>query len=694
MTQIPQTTIHLQAEGVLILPQASLKTESRNENWYEVSAATSSKPAEVIIFDSIGGWGISARQLLSEVRDAGLFSAPAVDIRIHSPGGSVLDGFAIYNTLARLTGAVNIYIDGMAASMASVIAMLPNATVHIPENAWIMIHNPWGGMMGDANEMREYADFLDGHTKNILSAYAQKTGLDDAELRTMMDAETWMTGSEAVEKGFADVLLPEMAIAASINNNVMKEFSKMPEAAKNWFAPHAQTTQQPTQSPPQPQQPQQPAATVDIGDVAARAMQMMQEKDAQRRVAVANVFEKFPAFQTLKAECENDMLCTDVVARERLMDAMGAQCQPLGGWTPYADNGNVVGDCVKNIIMARSGKGVREKDNPYSGMTLAELARVSLTDRGVGVAGQGRYEIVGMAFTHDSSDFPYILMDVATKSALAGWDESTETFDQWTRSGTLPDFKAAHRVGIDSFPTLREVRPGAEYKYVTVGDRGAKIILATYGELFSINRQAIINDDLSFITTVPSGMGSAAKATIGDLVYDVLISNPEFDGLPLFDAERGNLINGVLSIKALSDARSQMKRQKSETGRHLNISPEFLLVPTVQETLADQLLHSISIPGAEYNANIKNPVQNMATIIADPRLDDADENAWYLTAAKGRDTIEVAYLDGNAAPVVESTDGFTVDGVTMKVRIDAGVAPMDYRGLLKSTGTVAAKSSK
>jgi hypothetical protein len=277
-------------------------------------------------------------------------------------------------------------------------------------------------------------------------------------------------------------------------------------------------------------------------------------------------------------------------------------------------------------------------------------------------------------------------MDVATKSALAGWDLAAETFDLWTRAGTLPDFKAAHRVGIDAFPTLREVRPGAEYKYATVGDMGAKIILATYGELFSINRQAIINDDMSFITTIPAAMGSAAKATIGDLVYGTLTSNPTFGDDSLFSIDRGNLITGALDIPTLSDARSQMKRQKSESGRHLNILPAFLLVPTVQETLADQLLHSISIPGQEYNANIKNPVQNMAEIIAEPRLDDASEDEWYLAAAKGRDTIEVAYLDGNAAPVVESTNGFTVDGVTMKVRIDAGVAPMDYRGLLKSTG--------
>ncbi|MBF0035803.1 Clp protease ClpP [Citrobacter freundii] len=690
MTQIQRTTIPSHPGSQLITPRGSVQATNQSDSWYEVRAAANGRPAEILIYDSIGGWGVSARQLINEVRDADLFSASAVDIRIHSPGGSVLDGFAIYNTLSRLTGEVNIYIDGMAASMASVIAMLPNATVSIPENAWVMIHNPWGGMMGNADELREYADLLGRHGKNMITAYAKKTRLPDAELQTMMDAETWMTGAEAVEKGFANVLLPAMEMAASINDKVTKEFSKMPEAAKQWFTPRANANQ-PQNAAPQhqaaQQQPaQEPIAQIDMAAITAAAMAMMQKKEQDRRSAVAKVFEKFPAYSALRATCESDMTCTDAVARERLMDALGAECQPLGGWHVHAGNGNIVGDSVKNIIMARAGKAEREKENRYSGMTLGELARVSLTDRGIGVAGMGRFEIVGMAFTHDSSDFSYILMDVATKSALTGWDEAAETFDQWTRTGTLPDFKEAHRVGIDSFPTLRQVRPGAEFKYATVGDRGAKIALATYGELFSINRQAIINDDMSFITTVPAAMGSAAKSTVGDLVYGVLTGDTQFDGSDLFSAARNNLVSGALSVESLSDARAQMKRQKTESGRHLNISPAFLLVPTVQETLADQLLHSLSVPGSDMNANIKNPIQNMATIVADPRLDDVSEDAWYLTAAKGRDTIEVAYLDGNAAPYVESTNGFTVDGVTMKVRIDAGVAPMDYRGLMKSTG--------
>ncbi|ELI7109622.1 Clp protease ClpP [Salmonella enterica] len=670
-----------------LAPRASAPVRTgTGEGWYEIRAAANGAPAEILIFEEIGAWGISARRLINDIADADLFSAAAVDIRIHSPGGSVLDGFAIFNTLRRLSGVVNIYIDGLAASMASVIAMLPGAQVHIPENAWVMIHNPWGGAWGDAAELREYADLLERHEKNIVNAYVNKTGIDAEEIKTLMASETWLTGAEAVEKGFANVLLPEVEMAACINDNITKEFSHMPQAVQRFFKPRATgAQQQPAAQQPAQQPAEPPAAQQDAATIATQAIEIMAARETERKTAVTAVFANFPAFAALQNSCLADTSCTDTVARQRLLDELAQGAAPAGGAHIFAGNGNLVGDSIKNIIMSRAGYEKREADNRYSGMTLAELARASLTDRGVGVSGLGRLEVVGMAFTHSNGDFGNILMDVAHKSALAGWEDAGETFDVWTRKGELTDFKTAHRVGLDSFPALREVRPGAEYKYVTLSDTGATIALATYGELFSIDRQAIINDDLSMLTRIPHSMGAAAKSTIGDLVYALLVNNPKFGDKPLFHTDRGNFIDSPLSAAALATGRAMMKKQKNGS-RHLNIRPAFLLVSTANESLADQIINSTSVPGAENNSGISNPVRGMSEIVAEPRFDDSNEQQWYLAAAQGRDTVEVAYLDGNDAPIIESTSGFTVDGVTMKVRIDAGVSPMDYRGLLKSTG--------
>jgi phage major head subunit gpT-like protein len=145
------------------------------------------------------------------------------------------------------------------------------------------------------------------------------------------------------------------------------------------------------------------------------------------------------------------------------------------------------------------------------------------------------------------------------------------------------------------FPSLRQVREGAEYKYITTQDKGETIALATYGEIFSITRQAIINDDLNQLTDVPMKMGRAAKATIGDLVYAVLTGNGKLsDGKALFHADHANLSAGAISVDSLDKARQNMRKQK-EGERALNIRPAYMLVPVGLETLASQTIKSASV---------------------------------------------------------------------------------------------------
>ena len=671
-----------------INPRASLAgvDAANGQCWYEIRALSAGR-VEIFLYDVIGGWGITAQQFVSDCKEAGVFDASAVDLHIHSPGGDVMQGFAIYNTLSRLKAKVDIWVDGVAASMASMIVCLPGATVHMPENAWIMVHKPWGGIAGDSDDMRDYAAWLDRNEALMLSAYMNKTGLGQEELEAMLKAETWLNGAEAVGKGFADTLEPELQAAACVNENKLKDYQNMPEQIKSLFGPRAEAPASQLQQNAPAQEPEPQMANVDISALAYQLQQQMQTANAERVSAVSAVFEAFPAFASLKAECVSDFSCSAEQARDRLLQALAAGTTPSAGPGAvhvYAGNGNLVGDSIRAAIMSRAGFAQAEKDNAYNGYTLRELARASLVDRGIGIAGQSApMAMVGLAFTHSSSDFGNILMDVAHKAALQGWDEASENFDKWTRKGTLTDFKTAHRVGLETFSTLRKVLPGAEYKYVTLKDRGELIALATYGELFSIDRQTIINDDLDMLTRIPMAMGAAARTTVGDLVWAVLTSNPKMsDGKPLFHAEHGNLVTADLSIEGLDAGRKAMLLQKSGD-RRLNIRPAFMLTPVAIESRANQLIKSASVPGADANSGIINPIQNFATVLSEARLDDSSPTDYYLVAAQGRDTIEVAYLDGIDTPYLEQQQGFTVDGAAFKVRIDAGVAPLDWRGMVK-----------
>jgi phage major head subunit gpT-like protein len=344
-------------------------------------------------------------------------------------------------------------------------------------------------------------------------------------------------------------------------------------------------------------------------------------------------------------------------------------------------------------LMHKAGLKGGER-NEFTSLSLSELARESIVMAGGNGRFTNRTEMIGHAFTmagtHTTSDFANILANIMGKSALQGWQEAPETYDMWTRKGILSDFKATKRVGVGLLGVLPALTEGEDYQYGTVGDRGEPITLATYGKMLRLSRQAIINDDLSLLGTIPAKMGRAARATIGNLVYAVLTGNPTMsDTVALFHSTHANLAGTgtVISTTSIGAARAAMRVQKeSATSQPLNIIPKYLIVPAALEMVAKQTIMSTVDPAANKGHAI-NPVNNSAEIVIDARLDSASATAWYMAAdGQSFDTIEVAYLDGNDAPYLEQQTAWTSDGVEMKVRIDAGVAPLDYRTLYKNPG--------
>ena len=360
-------------------------------------------------------------------------------------------------------------------------------------------------------------------------------------------------------------------------------------------------------------------------------------------------------------------------------------------------------------IMARAGLNGGER-NEYAGMTLRELAAESLRMNGVtrkfndpmtmvmaalhparmGIAFSPRMESI----THSTSDFAEITANVANKSMLKGHEEANETFESWTSRGTLTDFKTARRIDMGHFPSLREVPESAEYKYISTSDRAQTMVLATYGEMFSISRQAIINDDLSVFTRIPNRLGRAARRTVGDLVYALLTDNPTMpDTVALFHANHNNLVAGtpgdVPTVASVDEARVGMATQTDADGNvtALNIRPRFLICPIALEGTARVLAAAQYDPAGTAGTLKPNSVAGTFEVISDARLDTADSAAWYMAADPNAiDTIEVFYLNGVSTPTLEQRDGWNVDGVEYKVRMDAAAQVFDHRGLWKNEG--------
>lgn len=447
------------------------------------------------------------------------------------------------------------------------------------------------------------------------------------------------------------------------------------------------------------------------------------ERERTAGIAALFVPERFrgPEFATLREAAVEGNWSVEQTKDELIALVGRAGAGPLGGGGALTQSedrtarvvGATAGDdsidkfvrgvelaiCVRSQIVT-AAEPVREaREGGFMGMTLAEMAREYLRIAGVETRGLvNRDQIVRRALevrgiiAHGSSDFSAIVENVATKALLIGWTETPETWNRIARVGNLPDFKAASRVGLSEFSNLEIVRENGEYKAGDMTDRKETVQLLTYGRLLGISRQAIVNDDTSAFTMVPRKMGRAAQRKVGDLVYAVLTANPQLnqDSTVLFHADHNNLgTSGVLSVTTVSEARKLMALQTDgeEAAAGLNIPLSKIIVPKSIEDTARVLAESEFDPASTTNSRAPNPVRGFE-VVADPRLDAASVAQWYASAdPQLYDTIECAFLDGQTEPYLETQDGWTTDGVQLKVRIDAAAIPLDFRGLVRNAGT-------
>lgn len=197
--------------------------------WYDIKAAANGKPAALSIYDDIGMWGVTAREFVADLRTV---SGP-LTLELSSLGGSVMEGVAIYNALknyaAQDGNSVNVVVMGVAASIASYIAMA-GTKVSMPSNTYLMVHKPLTGQGGNADDLRDYAELLDKIETNMVKAYAARSGKTEDEIAAMLTAETWLTAQEALDAGFIDEILDPIDATASY------EAERLPENLRALFA--------------------------------------------------------------------------------------------------------------------------------------------------------------------------------------------------------------------------------------------------------------------------------------------------------------------------------------------------------------------------------------------------------------------------------------------------------------------------
>ncbi|GAB2704038.1 ClpP-like prohead protease/major capsid protein fusion protein [Comamonas sediminis] len=673
----------------------------RHKTAISAAAAGVQSAAEVLIYGDIGeSWCDETVAAKDFVREISALDVTELTVRINSYGGSVTDGMAIHNALKRHKAHVVTEVDGCAYSISSLIAQA-GSTRRMASNALMMVHAPWDVVLGNAAVMREYADSLDQYATAMATSFVAK-GVAQADIDAWLadGKDHYFTAQEALAQGLIDEISDPLPIAASahVRDAAQARYSRQPAAV---VQPRAATAAMPTKEnsmdKPETQAVQTSVVAAAPTAVAAQDQQAIVQAalqaDKERRQAIAAQFAPFAQREGVSAllrQCEDDSATTVAAAGQKLLSHMAKGVEPIAGSVvTVADEADVQRAAKVKALLARAGLGKQDGANPYRGHTLLEMARASAARAGVGVG--DKMQVVASAFTHSTSDFPMLLQEVARSAMSQGYTEADETFPLWTRAGTLNDFRPSKRVSLGAFANLDLIPEGGEYKSGTIGESGQSVVLATYGKMFSITRQAIINDDLGAFAAIPRAMGRAAIRTVADLVYAVLNGNPvmDEDGKTLFHADHGNLLPAAgITTDSVDAMQSAMALQKTKDGHVTNVPLKYLLVPVSLRGAANTVRASEFAVGASAKNNtVPNIVRESFEVIADARLDAKSKLAWYGAADPNLyDTVEVNYLDGNQTPYLEQQQGWTVDGTEFKVRIDAGVSPLNFRGLAKNPG--------
>jgi hypothetical protein len=324
----------------------------------------------------------------------------------------------------------------------------------------------------------------------------------------------------------------------------------------------------------------------------------------------------------------------------------------------------------------------------YLGLTIPELARETLRRVGENVTGLGGPELVTRAL-HTTSDFPLILADTVGRTLRASYTAAPSGVRSLARQTTAADFRTKHRLMLDSTGvTLEKVNEHGEFKSGTMAEGEETYKIDTFGRIFGITRQALVNDDVGAFTDLSRRLGNAAAAFEAQFLVDLLTSQsgtgPDMaDGDPLFDTNHGNInttTGAAPSEDTLKAARLAMRKQTGLGGGLIDVTPWAVLVPSDLETATEKVLSTIQAA----KTDDVNPFTSLRLVV-EPRL--TSTTRWYVVAnPASADGLEFAYLAGAAGPQVESQAGFKIDGVEIKVRLDFGAGFVDFRSWYSNAG--------
>lgn len=348
-------------------------------------------------------------------------------------------------------------------------------------------------------------------------------------------------------------------------------------------------------------------------------------------------------------------------------------------------------------------KDVSFDPGEFRGCSPVDLARLSLERARVSVRGLDRMNLVGKAFTHRSTnyqttgDFPVLLENVLGKVLLGSYTAQANTWERFCGTDQVPDFRTSNRYRTGSFPGLDVLAEHAEYKSGIIPD-GAKYPLSTQrlGKMFGLSREAIINDDMGALTQTAVELGKASMRTLENAVYALLAQNgglgpTQSDSQPFFHANRANVnaTGSAISVAGLDADRVVMRAQKDPNGLDfIDLNPNVLLVPDSLKGTAQVINDSQYDPDTANKLQRPNMVRGLfGDIVGSPRLAPTSTRRYLFANPAEAAAIVVVFLEGyGRGPVLESQEGWRIDGVEWKVTLYAKAQMGDPKAAVTNAG--------
>jgi len=342
---------------------------------------------------------------------------------------------------------------------------------------------------------------------------------------------------------------------------------------------------------------------------------------------------------------------------------------------------------AEDVAEKAFGAGACQRAADLRANTLVEVCAAALRLDGR-EAPRGRDEMIRAAFSTVS--LPVALGLGLEKVALDGFTEAPATWRRIARRAPLSSFREHGVARLAAESAFERVGPDGELKHGEITEESSAIKLDTYGKIFTLTRQSIINDDMGLFSDLPRQLGAAASRAIDDALIELLLTNPG----GFFSAGNGNFITGAqtaLSIDALAQAVTTLRRQTDRFDKPLNLQPRFLVVPPELEATGRAVLNSTEVGRVDAGPS-GNPMRGVAELIVEPRLSSAafagsSDAAWYLWSNPNEGAALVGLLNGRESPTVESRDpGVNVLGLSWRAFVDFGVSLHEHRSAVFATG--------